>query len=168
MIQKKVCMLGAFAVGKSSLVARFVNSIYSEAYHTTVGVKVDKKEIAVGGTALSLVLWDIQGEDALQKVKLIYLRGAAGYLLVVDGTRANTLDVALSLQQKVTATLGPLPFVLLLNKADRTDEWELSPSSIEPLIHRGWKVTQSSARTGTGVDDAFLLLGRQLIGKPDV
>ena len=50
MIQKKVCMLGSFAVGKTSLVRRYVESIYSDAYQTTVGVKVDKKELKVKET----------------------------------------------------------------------------------------------------------------------
>ncbi len=58
MIRKKVCLLGAFAVGKTSLVARFVNSIYSDRYHTTVGVKVDKKKVMVEGREISLIIWD--------------------------------------------------------------------------------------------------------------
>ena len=63
MIQKKVCMLGGFAVGKTSLVSRFVSSIFSEKYLTTVGVKIDKKTVAADGKEVSLVLWDINGQD---------------------------------------------------------------------------------------------------------
>lgn len=163
MIQKKVGMLGAFAVGKTSLVARFVRSIYSETYQTTIGVKVDKKDVAVDGTPLGLLLWDLHGEDELQKVRLVYLRGASGYLLVADGTRAATLDVAVSLQQQITATLGPLPFVLVLNKADRLDDWELAPARVEALQQKGWPVLKTSARTGAAVEEAFLLLARLML-----
>ena len=69
MLQKKICMLGSFAVGKTSLVQRFVKSIYSEVYQTTVGVKVDKKDVQVNGTDLTLMLWDIYGEDDYQKMR---------------------------------------------------------------------------------------------------
>jgi small GTP-binding protein len=163
MIQKKVCMLGAFAVGKTSLVARFVSSIYSETYHTTVGVKVDSKEVSVGGVPVNLVLWDMQGEDELQKVKLVYLRGAAGYLLVVDGTRGFTLDMAEGLQRKITETIGAVPFVLVLNKSDLEDDWELEPARIEALRKKGWSVNKSSARTGSGVQESFSLLAAMIM-----
>jgi GTPase SAR1 family protein len=57
MIRKKVCLLGAFAVGKTSLVARFVKSICLDQYHTTVGVKVDKKTVLIEGREIYLIIW---------------------------------------------------------------------------------------------------------------
>ena len=66
MIKKKICMLGAFAVGKTSLVQRFVNSIFSEKYQTTIGVKIDQKLVQTGDTEVNLMLWDIHGEDNYQ------------------------------------------------------------------------------------------------------
>ena len=91
MLQKKICMLGSFAVGKTSLVRRYVESIYSDVYHTTVGVKIDKKTVQVGEQEVGLVLWDLYGEDEFQKMRWSYVRGASGYLLVADGTRRATL-----------------------------------------------------------------------------
>ena len=89
MLQKKVCMLGSFAVGKTSLVRRFVESIYSDVYQTTVGVKIDKKNVQVNEKEVSLVLWDIYGEDDYQKMRWTYLRGASGYLLVAWATNSS-------------------------------------------------------------------------------
>ena len=106
MIQKKVCMLGAFAVGKTSLVARYVRSVFSEKYLTTVGVKVDKKDLTVDERQISLLLWDINGHDDYQAVQQSYLRGTSGYLLVVDGTRRATLETVSKLQQVVEAVAG--------------------------------------------------------------
>ena len=94
MIQKKVCMIGTFAVGKTSLVRQFVESVYSEKYHTTVGVKVDKKIVTVGENEVTLVLWDIEGAETGLELRQSYLRGAAGYLLVADGTRPDTIATA--------------------------------------------------------------------------
>ena len=76
MIRKKICMVGSFAVGKTSLVARYVHSLFSETYQTTIGVKVDKKTVDIGGDEVTLVLWDLAGEDDLMPIQLSYLRGA--------------------------------------------------------------------------------------------
>ena len=108
MIEKKICMLGAFAVGKTSLVRRFVTSCFSEQYQTTIGVTVDKKSLTVDGSDLTFVLWDLYGEDEFQKLRRSYLRGSAGYLLVLDGLRRTTLEIALRIHQSVTDELGPV------------------------------------------------------------
>src|SRR5271154_5085184 len=137
-LQKKICMLGGFSVGKTSLVKRYVQSVFSEAYLTTVGVKIDKKTVDVSGRTVNLILWDVAGEDDISSLRMSYLRGAAGYVLGVDGTKPSTLDVGLSLRERVRAEYGPLPFVLLLNKHDLTDQWEISDAALAGLRDSGW------------------------------
>jgi len=158
MIQKKICMVGAFAVGKTSLVARFVESIFSEKYHTTVGVKISKKALQVGAQEWHLILWDLAGEDEFLQIRTSYLRGSAGYLLVVDGTRQATLDTAMSIQQRIVDAVGNIPFVVLFNKSDLTNEWEIAHDAFDELSHKGWSWLKASAKTGEGVDEAFLTL----------
>jgi hypothetical protein len=165
MIQKKICMLGAFAVGKTSLVARFVRSIFSEKYHTTVGVKIDKKPIKVGDEDVTLVLWDLAGEDEFQKVQMSYLRGSAGYILVVDGTRRATLDKAFSLQKSAEEAVGKVPFIIVLNKADLSDDWEIDEPTIQDLSQKGWILLKGSAKTGEGVEETFMTLAQKMIEK---
>jgi small GTP-binding protein len=154
-LQKKICMLGGFSVGKTSLVKRFVESVFSEAYLTTIGVKIDKKTVDLGERAVNLILWDVAGEDDISTVRMTYLRGCAGYMLVADGTRPTTLEVALSLRERVEAEHGALPFVLLLNKSDLQDQWAIGGEQVDELRQAGWSVRSSSARTGEGVEDAF-------------
>ena len=167
MIEKKICMLGAFAVGKTSLVRRFVTSCFSEQYQTTIGVTVDKKSMTVDGTPLTLVLWDLYGEDEFQKLRRSYLRGSSGYLLVLDGMRRATLDIALHIQQNATDTLGPVPFVVLINKQDRRAEWEITDDDLAQLDQRGWSFLMSSAKTGQGVEEAFTTLARAVLQTPE-
>ena len=162
MLQKKICLLGAFGVGKTSLVRRFVDTIFSDTYLTTVGVKIDKKVIPVGTEELALILWDIAGEDEVAAVRVSYLRGAAGYLLVVDGTRPETLETAASIQARITAELGPVPFFVLLNKADLEEDWALPPERIAALEADGWLFRRTSAKTGMGVDETFQALAARL------
>lgn len=163
MIQKKVCMLGAFAVGKTSLVARFVKSMFSEKYQTTIGVKIDKKQVRVGDREVNVMLWDLAGEDEFQKVHTSYLRGTSGYLLVVDGTRPATLETALTIHRDVEAAIGAAPFVVVLNKCDLTDEWRLAPEAVDDLIARSWTVIRGSAKTGEGVEEAFASLAEAMV-----
>lgn len=164
MIQKKVCLLGAFAVGKTSLVARFVTSMFDDKYLTTMGVKVDKKVVNVDGKEVNLLLWDIAGEDEFQKVQLSYLRGAAGYILVCDGTRAVTIDQAKDIRQRVETNIGKIPVVLVVNKADLSDQWEVKDDMIEALRAEGWTVFKGSAKTGENVENLFTTLAKATLG----
>jgi hypothetical protein len=163
MIQKKICMLGSFAVGKTSLVRRFIQSIYSETYLTTVGVKVDKKVIRHKDSEVNLLVWDLYGEDEFQKMVWTYLRGAHGYLLVADGTRRNTLEKAYQLEQHVREEIGEIPFIFVINKADLVQDWELDPAMESQLTARTWTILRSSAKTGQNVEEAFSQLTRKML-----
>jgi small GTP-binding protein len=163
MIQKKVCMLGGFAVGKTSLVRRFVSNVFSDHYHTTIGVTVEKKSVTVDDRDVMLVLWDLYGEDEFQRVRDSYLRGSSGYILVMDGTRRATLDSALALQQTAIRTVGTVPFISIINKADVRSEWEIDERAIEQLRERGWTVLFSSAKLGQGVEELFVKLATQIV-----
>lgn len=158
MLQKKVCLLGAFAVGKTSLVRRYVEAIYSDKYLTTVGVQIKKRTVNVADQEVNLVIWDLAGEDEFQKVQLSYLRGASGYLLVADGTRRTTLDTAKVLQQRVSDTIGNVPFALLINKSDLQDEWEVDDAALAEFSAAGWQIVKTSAKSGDSVETAFQLL----------
>lgn len=163
MIQKKICMIGAFAVGKTSLVARFVKSIFSEKYLTTVGVKIDKKVLNVGDQEVTLILWDLAGEDEFLQLRTSYLRGSAGYFVIADGTRRATLDKAIELQQRAENEIGRSPFILLINKSDLKSEWEIQDSEIAALAEKGWVVLETSAMTGANVEEAFQSIGEKMV-----
>jgi small GTP-binding protein len=154
----KVCLVGATGVGKSSLAARYVHSIFSDEYMTTIGVKIETVEVKRGDRTAQLVLWDLSGEDEFQTVQQAYLTGSAGLLLVVDGTRRATVDMALVLARRVRAAAPAVPFVVLVNKADLVASWEIEPKDLRALEELAYAVVQTSARTGAGVDDAFDLI----------
>ena len=164
MLQKKICMLGGFAVGKTSLVRRFVQSIFSENYLTTVGVKIDKKSVVFPDKTVDLILWDLAGEDDIGSFRVSYVRGATGLVLVVDGTRPATLAVALTLRERCEAEFGAMPFILLFNKSDLTDRWAISDGEIDELKQRGWQIYLTSALSGEHVDDAFRQLASMVAG----
>jgi len=162
--RKKICMLGAFSVGKTSLVRRYVESTYSDEYLTTVGVNVRKKTIATDADELMMMLWDLSGDDEFQKLRMEYLNGASGFLLVADGTRRTTLEKALELHERVQKAIGTTPAVLVLNKIDLAADWEITPEIEQELRGRGWQPVHSSAKTGEGVEEAFLALAGLMLG----
>ena len=164
MIQKKVCMLGAFAAGKTSLVSRYVRNTFSEKYLTTVGVRIERTAVRAGAHELDLILWDLHGEDEFQKVRASYLRGASGCILVVDRTRTSTLDTAMRLHEEVKAALGDVPCLYAVNKTDLGDESEIVNAAIRDLRSRRSVVIATSAKTGLGVEDAFETLVRAMVG----
>jgi small GTP-binding protein len=162
MIQKKICLIGTSGVGKTSLVAKFVHSMFSDKYLTTVGVKIDKKTVSVDGAEVMLMIWDLAGDDDYQRLQTSYLRGTSGYLLVADGTRQITLDQAIEIQRRVVEAAGPLPFLLALNKADLVSQWEIDEARTDDLAARGCKSFKTSAKDGSGVEEAFVELGRMV------
>jgi small GTP-binding protein len=163
MIQKKVCMIGPSGVGKTSMVAKFVHSMFSDKYLTTVGVKIDKKIVTIEATEMMLMIWDLAGDDDYQRLQTSYLRGTSGYLLVADGTRLITLDQVIEIQERAASAIGTAPFLLAINKADLTAQWEITDDRMADLKARGWSAFKTSAKEGTGVEEAFVELGKGIL-----
>ncbi|HEX4666765.1 MAG TPA: Rab family GTPase [Chthoniobacterales bacterium] len=163
MIQKKICLLGTSGVGKTSLIARFVDNSFSDRYLTSVGVAIKTKVLQVEGNEVSLTIWDLAGDDRFQPLETKYLRGTSGYLVVADGTRKVTLDHALDLQKRVADQLNNAPFVLVLNKADLTPQWEVEEAQVDALTNQGFTIVKTSAKEGTAVEEAFSHLARRLV-----
>lgn len=159
MIQKKVCMVGVFGTGKTSLVQRFVHSLFSERYLSTVGVKIDRKPIQIDGTDLTLVLWDLAGRDGHEDITASYLRGTHAVLYVADGTRRETCDQLPELRALVREAAGEVPEVLALNKSDLKDRWVLAAGD-EQALARAFDLVKTSAKSGDGVEATFQRIGR--------
>jgi small GTP-binding protein domain len=166
MINKKVCMLGALAVGKTALVRRYVRSIFSDNYLSSVGVKVSKKSVEHQGQPASLMLWDLEGQDDYNAVNTSYIKGASGLFFVVDGNRGETLSVALMLRNTALEMLGAqTPHLLIINKEDVKETWEITDKVIESLRSGGINVLTTSAKTGFNVELGFSTLTAMMMDK---
>lgn len=157
MSKKKICMVGDFAVGKTSLTQKFVNNVFSDKYLTTIGVKIDTAEI--DGT--KLIVWDVAGRDSLSPVNVSYLVGAAGVILVADGTRENTIHSLVDIWQMILKRIGRVPVVVALNKHD-SEDWNVSEQSLELFDELNWPVYFTSAKEGDNVQQIFENLVSQI------
>ncbi|MDR2105386.1 MAG: GTP-binding protein [Deferribacteraceae bacterium] len=163
MVSKKVCMLGAFSVGKTSLVEQYVRSIFSDQYLSTVGVKISKKLLTVDSTEVNLVLWDMEGKDEFVDINMAYLRGAMGFLVVADLSRRETLEEALQIRSSVLDILGEkTPNILLLNKCD-LETLEIPETQIAGLEAKGIPIIKTSAKLNIGVKEAFVAISTQML-----
>ncbi len=162
MIRKKICMLGGAGVGKTSLTRRYVDAMFSDDYLSTVGVKIDHKQLEVDGVTLGLVIWDVQGQDESRSIRPSFLKGAAGYGLVVDLSRPESFETAIEVRDTVRVFRGDLPYVLTLNKSDLAapDQFDVSELGDEAAA-----TVVTSAKNDSGVEDLFLALGRALIAE---
>ena len=103
---------------------------------------------------MTMMLWDIAGAEDHFSVPLHYVKGAAGYLLVMDGTRRASLEAGLDLVKMVSEGVGDIPFVPVMNKSDL--DWEVSDDEIQSaLAPYDCQWFKSSAKTGENVDLAF-------------
>lgn len=155
MIRKKICMVGVYGTGKTCLVQQYVHSIFSVKYLSTVGVKIDKKDVTVGDENVTLMLWDLEGRDGTRDVNASYLRGAHGILYVVDGTRPETVEQLIEIRKNVTDSVGNIPSLVALNKIDLESDWKLSSDDESKAGGEGLHRLRTSAKTGAGVEAAF-------------
>jgi len=143
-------MVGEFAVGKTSLTQKFVNNVFSDKYLTTVGVKIDT--VIVNDT--KLIVWDVAGRDSLSPINSSYLVGAAGIILVADGTRPETVAQLAKLWDTVSDRVGQIPVVVALNKAD-VPGWKIPDKNREEFTKRGWVMFDTSAKEAINVAALF-------------
>jgi small GTP-binding protein len=163
MIQKKICMVGVYGTGKTCLVQQFVHSIFSVKYLSTVGVKIDKKQVKVGDEDVTLMLWDLEGRDGTRDISASYVRGAHGIIYVADGTRPETVQQLADLQKIVVNEIGETPSVIALNKVDLKDDWKLSAADESSAGGGAAHRLKTSAKTGEGVEAAFQWLAEQTV-----
>jgi len=155
MIQKKICILGASAVGKTSLIKQYVEGIFSDKYLTSIGVKIDKKRILLDHADVQLMLWDIEGVDRYAGFNPKYLRGASIVIIVVDQSRLQSLHDGQEIA-RMTKAEKDIPIVLVVNKSDlpATDGWD---SVLENENQSFFETTfQTSAKQNSGVENMFL------------
>ena len=160
MISKKVILTGSFGVGKTSLFNRFIYQQFSNKYMTTIGVKVNKKDITVDDEVVSMLLWDIAGEISQDKVPVSYFLGASGIIYIVDLSRPSTFDNMVADIKYLGDLLPDSSLMIVANKVDMVTAEQLDNIK-QSIIHK-WDFT-TSAKTGENVEDMFYGLAQKLI-----
>lgn len=165
---KKVCLLGDFAVGKTSLARRFAYNLFEERYISTIGVRVSRKTLAVpverNVVELTMILWDLAGSEEFNEISLSYLRGVAGAVLVYDLTRANTFAQLYNYVLNLYKVNPKAKLVVAGNKVDLVERHQLDLSAAEKFATElNAPLYLTSAKESHDVDEVFRHLGRLLV-----
>jgi small GTP-binding protein len=174
--KKKVCLLGDTAVGKTSLIRKYVFDEFSDDYLTTIRTKTSKKEMFLVFPEeevefnVTLLIWDIMGQHSFRNIlKEAYFYGANGGIVVCDLTRKDTLESIHGWVETLTSVAGKIPLVFIGNKSDLSNEAEFELNDIENLAKElgGLSCFTTSAKDGTNVNSVFTTLANEMI-KPNI
>jgi small GTP-binding protein len=177
-VKSKVCLVGEAAVGKTSLVRRYVLDEFDDKYITTLGAKVSKKEMEYeypekdAHVDMDMTIWDIMGEKGFRDLlKDAYFQGAKGVIAVCDITRISTVKELDDWIKSVFEVVGEVPVIYAVNKNDLRDEVMLMFTEKDLLQWTRAFDAQyfyTSAKTGENVEKAFKALGSAIIAKSGV
>ena len=159
----KIAVVGDIAVGKTSLIDRYVNHKFEENYIATMGVSITLKDLMVDEIPIQLMLWDIGGSEKWDRVRQMFYRGSNGVILVYDVTRPSTfLNITHYLQEMEESLQKKIPFILIGNKVDLVDLKKIQPEQAESLMKQSNAVAfyETSAKTGENVEIAFQLIAQ--------
>jgi small GTP-binding protein len=171
-LTKKICLLGDPSVGKTSLIRRYVLDEFDDSYISTIGTKVTKKELIVEvperdiEVFLTLMIWDVAGQQEYRMFHKMYLKGVEGAFSVCDLTRKQTLNSMKKYVTVINENAGEVPIVFLFNKADLTNQIEVTQDEIARL-EAYYKIPgfPTSAKTGNNVDNAFYKLSENMVAQ---
>jgi small GTP-binding protein len=158
-VQKKICLLGDFAVGKTSLVRRFVEGRFDDRYLSTIGVKVSRKKVMRSDYQLNMLIWDLVGGNEFSRAETGYLLGTAGALIVCDLTRPDTLAALRRYTHQIRAVNPGVSLLFLGNKVDLVAERKISDEVLTAVsAELGVNYLFTSAKTGERVETTFSVL----------
>ncbi|WP_178381651.1 Rab family GTPase [[Phormidium ambiguum] IAM M-71] len=171
-VSKKICLVGDFGVGKTSLIRRFVERQFSDQYLSTVGVKISQKQISLPVNPeqkiqnLQLMIWDLEGHTKFKTIAPSYLRGSSGAIIVADVTRQETME-RLEEHIKLFLSINSQGFIIIaFNKSDLFDEEKVAQLlttynfSEQPRVISTYA---TSAKTGKDVDLIFEKLAYKIV-----
>lgn len=163
---KKLCLLGDFAVGKTSLIRRYTRGEFSADYRATVGVQLHRCDGDIetdrGMVRLQQVIWDIEGSKFGRELVTKYILGSSGALIVGDATREDVIHSMASHADQFEKILPGRPMIFALNKTDLILP-EKRPSGIELTKAFDGQVIHTSALTGEAVTDLFHAMCRRIL-----
>lgn len=163
---KKICMLGDFAVGKTSMIRRFIHDEFDDRYITTLGTKISKKDLQIQNIDLTFQIWDIIGNVKYNKIQAQYYKGSDGAFIIFDVTRWDTFENVANWADMFLKVSPKAKLIMIANKVDLEPTFDFEENMTGLAEMYGANCYTTSAKTGANVEEAFrTLAGRVLSHK---
>lgn len=165
----KLLLCGPAAVGKTSLIKRFVKNSFQADYKLTIGVDILTKDVVLSnGETATLSIWDIGGQKRFEFIRTTFYKGASGALLVFDLTRAETYaEITQKWHEEILRNCTSVPYIIIGNKADLVEKLGrvMDPAEVEAWVQQNNSIyIETSALEGQNVDEAFTEITEKMVG----
>jgi len=161
----KLLIIGDAGVGKSSLLVRFADNIFTPSYITTIGVDFKIRTIEVDGKKIKLQIWDTAGQERFRTITATYYRGAHGVIVVYDVTDPQTFISIKKWLTEIQTHCDEVPRVLVGNKLDSPNRVVTEPDAQQFASTQKIKYFETSAKDGLGVEEMFTEITRQALAQ---
>ena len=161
----KILLLGNSDVGKSSLILRYVDQVWSDTFVPTIGVDFKVKTLELQNKQIKMQIWDTAGQERFRNVISSYFRGAHGILLIYDVTNRDSFknleSWLIEIEQNSSENVLK---VLIGNKNDLVDDKEIKTEEGQAFANRnGMQFIETSAKENTNVTEAFECLAKLMM-----
>lgn len=160
----KIVTIGDSSVGKSSILTRYVDNVFSENYISTIGVDFKIKTINIKDKNIKLQIWDTAGQERFKTITQSYYRGASAILLIYDLTDISTFQNLNKWLMDVKKANNDAQIFIIGNKLDLFDCRQIKYNEAKNFTEKhGYKYIEVSAKTNKGINNLFIDLCESLI-----
>jgi len=170
----KVMVLGDAAVGKTSIIRRYVHNFFSAHHKTTVGVDFHLKLLTVGEKTVRMQLWDIAGQERYGQISRVYYKNSFGAMIVYDVTNPVTFETVAKWKEQIDQRVqlpngSPLPVVLIGNKCD-LEEADIDQTQLDKFCSEKGFISwfDTSAKLNLNIDKACRTLVQAIMSHDDL
>ncbi|XP_005093959.1 ras-related protein Rab-35 isoform X2 [Aplysia californica] len=160
----KLLIIGDSGVGKSSLLLRFADNVFSGTYITTIGVDFKIRTIDVNGERVKLQIWDTAGQERFRTITSTYYRGTHGVLVVYDVTSGESFANVQRWLHEIDQNCDVVNRILVGNKDDDPDRKVVLTQDAERFAERMQiQLFETSAKENKNVEEMFMAITKLVL-----